>query len=104
MNLLPAVEQAIGDEVTGDSTGRKVEIGPVVVRQKDTIGRHLFVWFEVVVGSMDLDAALTTTRIVSNQYGCFGIHGETQGALVGLHLLANLLKFHKDGIGVCRFF
>jgi len=31
-NLLPAVEQTISDEVTGDSTGCKVEIGLIVVR------------------------------------------------------------------------
>jgi len=49
---------------------------------------------------MNLDAALTTTGIVPDENSCFGIHGETQDTFVGLYLLANLLKFHKDGIGV----
>ncbi len=104
MNLLPAVEQTIGNEITGHPAGSEVEIGPVVVGQENTIGCHLCIGFEVMIGGMNLDAALTTTRIVPNQHSGFGIHGETQDALVGSHFLANLLKFHKDGIGICRFF
>ena len=104
MNLLPAVEQAIGNEISGYSTGGEVEVGPVVVGQENTIGCHFFIGFEVMIGGVNLDAVLTTTRIVPNQHSGFGIHGETQDALVGSHFLANFLKFHKDGIGIYRFF